>query len=117
MIHSFPRMVQGRQPIDHMSHPTVGLIGGVGPGSTAAFYQNLVQRYGARHGGDQPAVLIYSVPMTASIETELLGGATAGPEVAQLTGMLADGVRRLARAGADAIAMPCNTLQAYLPQI
>jgi aspartate racemase len=31
--------------------------------------------------------------------------------------MLEDGVRRLSRAGADAIAMPCNTLQAYLPDI
>ena len=100
-----------------MTNKTVGLIGGVGPGSTAVFYQNVVRRYGARHGGDQPVLLIYSVPMEASMEVAILNGATAGPEVDRLIGMLEDGVRRLARAGADAVAMPCNTLQAYLPDI
>lgn len=100
-----------------MSHKAVGLIGGVGPGSTAAFYLNVVRRYAARHGGDQPALLVYSVPMEAQIEAAILNGSTAGPEVERLIAMLEDGVGRLARAGADAIVMPCNTLQAYLPQI
>ena len=93
------------------------MIGGVGPGATAAFYQAVVRRYAARLGGDQPALLIYSVPMTAGIEAAILNGATSGAEVDRLTAMLADGVRRLARAGAEAIVMPCNTLQAYLPEI
>ena len=31
--------------------------------------------------------------------------------------MLEDGVGKLAAAGAEAIVMPCNTLQAYLPEI
>src|SRR6185369_17402131 len=47
----------------------------------------------------------------------ILGGATTGPEIEAMRAMLADGVRRLALAGVDAIAMPCNTLQAYLPEI
>lgn len=100
-----------------MVQNTVGLIGGVGPGSTATFYQNVVRRYAARHGGDQPALLIYSVPMAADVEAAILNGATTGPEVDRLIAMLEDGVRRLAQAGADAIVMPCNTLQAYLPEI
>jgi aspartate racemase len=100
-----------------MSRKTVGLIGGVGPGATAAFYQNVVRRYGARHGGDQPALLIYSVPMEATIEAAILNGATAGPEVDRLIARLEDGVRRLAQAEVAGIVMPCNTLQAYLPQI
>ena len=90
-------------------------MGGVGPGSTAAFYQTVVRRYAARRGGDQPAVLIHSVPMTAAIEAAILGGVTAGPPVDELTGLLAQGVQQLARAGVDAIVMPCNTLQAFLP--
>ncbi len=100
-----------------MAHKTVGLIGGVGPGATAVFYQSVVRRYALRHGGDQPALLIHSLPMTATIEAAILGGATAGPEIEQMCGMLEDGVRRLSLAGVDAIAMPCNTLQAYLPEI
>jgi aspartate racemase len=100
-----------------MSHKTVGLIGGVGPGSTAAFYQSVVGRYAQRHGGDQPALLIHSVPMTAAIEDAILGGQTDGPEVAELIGMLADGVAALARGGAQAIVMPCNTLQGWLPPL
>jgi aspartate racemase len=100
-----------------MTHRTVGLIGGVGPGSTAVFYQAVVRRYAARHGGDQPPLLIYSIPMAASIEAAILGGATAGPEVERLVGLLEAGVRALARAGVDAISMPCNTLQGYLPPI
>ena len=92
-------------------------MGGVGPGSTAAFYQTVVRRYGARHGGDQPALLIHSVPMTAAIEAAILGGVTAGPPVDELTAMLAEGVQQLARAGVDGIVMPCNTLQAFLPEL
>src|SRR6185369_10080972 len=110
MIHSFPNTSKEDQPKTHMAHQTVGLIGGVGPGSTAAFYQSVVHRFAARHGGDQPALLIHSVPMTAAIEAAILGGATAGPEIEAMRAMLADGVRRLALAGVDAIAMPCNTL-------
>ncbi len=100
-----------------MAHGTIGMIGGVGPGATAALYQSVVRRFAARHGGDQPALLIYSVPMTAGIEAAILNGATAGPQVDRLVAMLEDGVRRLARAGSGAIVMPCNTLQAYLPEI
>jgi aspartate racemase len=100
-----------------MSQKTVGLVGGVGPGATAAFYRNVVRRYAARRGGDQPALLVYSVPMAADIEAAILNGATSGPEVDRLIALLEDAVRRLARAGVEAIAMPCNTLQAYLPEI
>lgn len=96
---------------------TIGVVGGVGPGSTAAFYQSVVRRYAERRMGDQPALLIYSVPMEAEIERVMLDGATSGPEVDRLRVMLEDGVRRLAQAGAEAIVMPCNTLQAYLPDI
>src|SRR5579859_6957168 len=100
-----------------MTQQTVGLIGGVGPGSTAVFYQAVVGLSSTRHGGDQPPLLIYSIPMAASIEAAILGGATAGPEVERLVGLLETGVSALARAGVDAISMPCNTLQGYLPPI
>src|SRR5262249_41662106 len=59
----------------------------------------------------------YSVPMEATIEAAILGGRTAGPEVDSLTAMLEEGVEALAQGGAEAIAMPCNTLQAWLPPI
>src|SRR5258708_7673336 len=100
-----------------MPPKAVGLVGGVGPGSTAVFYQGVVRRFAARHGGDQPALLIYSVPMTAAIEAAILGGVTAGPEVDRLIGMLETGVAALAHGGAQAIVMPCNTLQAWLPPL
>lgn len=100
-----------------MSRKLVGVIGGVGPGSTAAFYLAVVRRFAERRGGDQPALLIHSVPMTAAIEAAILGGITAGPPVDEVTGMLAEGVQQLARAGVDAIVMPCNTLQAFLPDL
>lgn len=116
MIHSFPNTAKDCCKYD-MVHKRVGLIGGVGPGATAAFYQSVVRCHARRHGGDQPALLIYSLPMAAAIEAAILGGATTGPEVEQTRAMLEDGVRRLSQAGVDAIAMPCNTLQAYLPEI
>jgi len=100
-----------------MSRQLLGVMGGVGPGSTAAFYQTVVRRYAARRGGDQPALLIHSVPMTAAIEAAILGGVTAGAPVDELIGLLAEGVQQLARAGVDGIVMPCNTLQAFLPDL
>jgi aspartate racemase len=99
------------------AHRTVGIIGGLGPGATADFYRAVVRRYAERHGGDQPALLLYSVPLAAAVEHALLhDGQTAGPEMGRMTAWLDEGVQRLARAGADAIVMPCNTLQAHLPQ-
>src|SRR5690242_9325882 len=66
-----PRYRKEARLKNDMAHKTIGLIGGVGPRSTAAFYQELVRRYARRAGGDQPAVLIHSVPMTAAIEAAI----------------------------------------------
>ncbi len=100
-----------------MARKTVGVIGGVGPGATAAFYRNVVQKYAARTDNNLPALLIYSIPMEADIEQAILNGATSGPEVDRMIGMLQEGVDCLSRAGVDAIVMPCNTLQAYVPEM
>ncbi|MEK9164861.1 MAG: amino acid racemase [Chloroflexota bacterium] len=100
-----------------MSHRTVGVIGGVGPGGTAVFYTKVVRQYAERQGGDQPPLLIYSLPMEAQIESAMLNGATAGPEVDGMIAMLDAAVNALARAGASTIVMPCNTLQGYLPPL
>ncbi|MBI3361683.1 MAG: amino acid racemase [Chloroflexi bacterium] len=97
---------------------TMGIIGGVGPGSTAVFYRNVVRRHAQRAGGRLPALIVYSLPMEPQIETAMLeAGATSGPEVDRLIAMLEAGVGALSRAGVDAIVMPCNTLQAYLPSL
>ncbi|VCU71400.1 Aspartate racemase [Pigmentiphaga humi] len=89
----------------------VGVLGGMGPLATVDFMQRLIDLAGA--GTDQqhiPAV-VAQIPQIPDRVGAILS-ATESP-LPQLT----ESLRRLERAGADLIVMPCNTAHYWYPEL
>ncbi len=89
----------------------VGVLGGMGPLATADFYTKLVRLTPARRDQDHLHVIIDSDPTIPDRTAAVLG---AGPDP---TPALVAAARRLVRAGADLIAIPCNSAHVFLDAI
>lgn len=83
---------------------TLGIIGGIGPESTAEYYRQLIAEYRRRKpDGSNPSLIINSIDVK-----RLLGLAGAG-EFQTLVRWLTDEIERLARAGCDVALLASNT--------
>lgn len=89
----------------------VGVLGGMGPLATADFYTKLVRLTPARRDQDHLHVIIDSDPVIPDRTAAVLEG---GPDPVPA---LAAAARRLAWAGAELIAIPCNSAHAFLDEI
>ena len=89
----------------------VGVLGGMGPLATADFYAKLVRLTPARTDQDHLRVIIDSNPKIPDRTAGLEGH---GPDP---TPYLVATAQALERAGAEVIAMPCNSAHAYLAAI
>jgi aspartate racemase len=83
---------------------TLGIIGGIGPGSTVDYYQTIIELYRARIGdGSYPPILINSIDVQRVLATVGAG------ELKALTAWLLTELQKLERAGADFAIMASNT--------
>jgi aspartate racemase len=83
---------------------TVGIIGGIGPGSTVDYYQTIIELYRARKGdGSYPPILINSIDLQRVLAT------VGGGELEALTNWLTTELEKLERGGADFAIMASNT--------
>lgn len=83
---------------------TLGIIGGIGPGSTVDYYQTIIELYRARIGdGSYPPILINSIDVQRVLATVGAG------ELQALTEWLLTELQKLERAGADFAIMASNT--------
>ncbi len=91
------------------SYKRIGILGGMGPRATADLYLAIVdlfqRRYGARYDADFPQMIINSVPAPDVVERL--------QDEARLVAVLQQGARTLERAGADFVAIACNTVHAF----
>ena len=83
--------------------PLLGVLGGMGPLATVDFMGKLVAETPAEADVDHVPIVVYSVPQIPSRPRAILGGGPS-PFPAMLAGM-----RVLRQAGAQLVAMPCNT--------
>jgi len=93
---------------------TVGIIGGVGPKTTAEFYLELISIAQEKEKIIRPPILIYSVPLPYAIEKDSILNAT-GEE--RNIPYLVEAAKILEKGGADFVIMPCNTLHAFIADI
>lgn len=93
---------------------TVGIIGGVGPETTAQFYRSLISTAQELNKTARPPILIYSVPLPYAIERDSILNAT-GEE--RNIPYLVDAAKILEKGGVDFLVMPCNTLHAFISEI
>ena len=83
---------------------TVGIIGGIGPESTIAYYRLIMALYRERKpDGSYPSILINSIDLKKMLD--LIGA----NELEHVTRYLVEEVQRLARAGADFGVLAANT--------
>lgn len=90
---------------------TIGILGGMGPEATAYFFNLIIKDTAAARDQDHIPIIIYNLPHVPERTAAILG---KGPSPVPL---LRDGVRRLARAGADFIVIPCVTAHAFISDI
>jgi len=93
---------------------TVGVIGGLGPETTAEFYLDVVFSCQNKDRTARPGILISSVPLPFAIEEDLI---VRNVGQNRYIPYLVAEARRLEKAGADFIVMPCNSLHVFISDI
>lgn len=90
----------------------VGILGGMGPEATVMLQQRLIRAVQARDDADHVPLIVDMNPQVPSRLAHLVAG--DGPDPGPVLAAMA---RRLQAAGAEALAMPCNTAHHYAPAI
>jgi aspartate racemase len=91
--------------------PLIGIMGGLGPAATVDFYAKVVAATRAARDQDHVRLIIDGDPTVPDRSAAVTGrGESSAPA-------LIAKARRLAAAGADVLAMPCNSAHAYEAEI
>ncbi|MFT4343420.1 MAG: aspartate/glutamate racemase family protein [Candidatus Woesearchaeota archaeon] len=91
-----------------------GIIGGLGPETSSKFYLDLVFSCQKKNQTNRPSIIIASVPLPYKIEEEAI---SKGIGFERITPFLIQEAKRLEKAGADFIVMPCNSLHVFIKEI
>jgi len=92
---------------------TLGILGGVGPGTTAKIYLSIVESF-RKKAKNYPSIIIWNLPFPFAIEKEVI---VKGINSQKMLPYLIDGAQILEKAGATFGILPCNTLHKYLEDI
>ncbi|NMB48576.1 amino acid racemase [Candidatus Kuenenbacteria bacterium] len=95
------------------SKKIIGVLGGMGPESTAIFYHALIKQcqrqYGAKKDDDYPEIFIYNLPIPDIVD---------GLKEPQKTlNILIGGAQKINSIGVDFMVMPCNTAHYFYPEM
>lgn len=93
---------------------TAGIIGGLGPETTAQFYQEIIFNSFQKYKESRPPLLIWSIPLKYQIEEDLITRAE-GEE--RYIPYLQDAAKRLESGGADFIVIPCNSVHIFINEV
>ncbi|NKX43784.1 aspartate/glutamate racemase family protein [Roseicyclus persicicus] len=91
---------------------TVGILGGMGPEATVLLMQKVIAAVPARDDADHVSMIVDQNSQVPSRIARLIEGTGADPAP-----VLVAMARRLEAAGAQALAMPCNTAHHYARDI
>lgn len=96
-----------------MQKPTIGILAGMGPHSTAPFIDLVIhecqRRYGAKNDIDFPRMMIYSLPTPFYVDRPI--------DHSAMEAELRSGLQGLERFGVDFTAIACNMAHIYYPQL
>lgn len=93
---------------------TVGIIGGLGPETTAKFYQEIIASCFEKNKDTRPPILLWSVPLPYKIEEDLIKNAR-GEE--RYIPYLNEGAKWLEKGGADFLVIPCNSVHIFIDEV
>lgn len=93
---------------------TAGIIGGLGPETTAQFYLEVIFSCYERSKEARPPILMWSIPLEYKIEDDFL---TKGEGEECYLPHLVDAAKRLQAGGADFIVIPCNSVHIFIGEV
>ena len=93
---------------------SVGVIGGLGPDTTAEFYLEVIFQSQKQNTEQRPSIVIASVPLLFEIERDLI---TSNKDKERYIPYLTNEAKRLEKSGVDFIVMPCNSLHVFIDEI
>lgn len=93
---------------------TAGIIGGLGPDTTAEFYIETIRRARPVYSYSYPKIFIYNVPVPFAVERAMVQKGQREDEMFQV---LSDAVKRLEQAGVDFVVIPCNTVHIFYDRL
>lgn len=91
-----------------MNRPILGIIGGVGPLATACFMEAIIRKTPARRDQDHIPMIVFNDPQIPDRTAHILDHSKPDPQPE-----MEKVARWLVRAGADFIAIACNTAHYY----
>lgn len=94
-----------------MAKRTIGVLGGMGPAATVDFLAKLVAATPAARDQDHVPTIVYSVPQIPDRSSAILCDSSA-PLRAMLVGL-----NVLERAGAEIVAIPCNSAHRWYDEL
>lgn len=100
-------MARNQSPAGQKYMKTVGIIGGFGPETTAAFQLAIVELFRAQNCKTRPPILMLNTPIPIKIEDELV---LHGKGLRNFLPFLIDATCKLEKSGVDFLVLPCNTL-------
>ncbi len=93
---------------------TVGIIGGLGPHTTANFYMKIILSCAEQNKIERPSILIYNVPITFVLEKNFI---LKGDTDENIIPLLINAAQSLEKGGADFIVIPCNTVHIFIDEV
>lgn len=97
-----------------MKTKIVGVIGGLGPETTAKFYLEVISKSKLVDATQRPQMAIWSVPMDLAVEDSFIKG---NDESSTYTTVLIEGAKKLESIGADFLVIPCNSVHTFINEI
>ena len=94
-----------------MKMKKIGIIGGLGPVTTADFYLKIVDLSKSFNRLQHPSILIFNLPLTNKVEKDV---AVKAQNMNSILPFLLDGVRQMEMAQVDFIVIPCNTVHVFI---
>lgn len=91
-----------------------GIIGGLGPETSAEFYLELIARSHSKNKRQRPPILLWNVPIPNKVEEELI---LKGEGDKKFLPFLLEAAKNLEKGGADFIIIPCNTVHIFINEI
>lgn len=90
---------------------TLGVLGGLGPETTALFYLNVINKSTVKH---RPAICIWSAPLNIKKEAAYIVSGANKPYYLEI---LKKGIKALEGAGSDVIVIACNTVHEFYNEL
>ncbi len=93
---------------------SVGIIGGLGPETTAQFYLEVIFQCQKQNQEQRPLIVISSVPLPFEIERDLI---SSNMGIERYLPFLIEEAKRLEASGVDFLVLPCNSLHVFIKDL